>query len=77
VFDPNAVGRCASGARKLRYRTYGDALGALMRLEKDRPAEGVRSVYQCAACGDWHVSHKTFTLTKPKGRGKRRRRLVK
>jgi hypothetical protein len=70
-------------ANKKTYFTYGEALAVLDTLA---PAcldavTGLRnligSVYSCDSCGGWHVSSRKFTIAKRRGRGKRRRGVVK
>jgi hypothetical protein len=60
--------------RKIRYRTYGEALDALIERVGD-PLRG--SAYECGACGTWHISSRRFTLNKTRGRGGMRRGIVK
>jgi hypothetical protein len=66
--------RCPKSGKR-RFASYGDALAALIALEERSPREGVRSAYQCEVCGDWHISHKLLALVKPRGCGKRRKRM--
>lgn len=66
---------CPSGKRA--YSSYAAALAALGDLDDRGQLRGpVGSVYGCAACDGWHVSSRKFTLTRRRGRGKRRRGLV-
>jgi hypothetical protein len=62
--------QCKTG--KVAHSTYSAALEALGRMA--RPELG--SVYTYEACAAFHVSSRLFTLTRKKGRGKSRKRLV-
>jgi hypothetical protein len=64
---------------KSKYDTYAEALGKLdSRYDLVTGLSSLSgSVYPCDFCGGFHVSSKKFTLQKPRGRGKRRRGLVK
>ena len=66
---------CTSGKRA--FETYGEALAALNALAVTGTMRGpIGSVYACTSCEMFHISTRVFTLAKPKGRGKKRRRLV-
>jgi hypothetical protein len=62
--------------RKRGFADYASALAALIDLEQRSPRPVPGSCYQCLKCEMWHISSKKFTLYKPPGRGKQRRRLV-
>jgi hypothetical protein len=69
-------GSCTSGKRA--FESYAEALAALSALAATGTMRGpVGSIYTCTSCEMFHISSRVFTLTKPKGRGKKRRRLVR
>jgi hypothetical protein len=70
--------RYCPAARKLSYRTYGEALAELdfRRDALTGLASLSTSAYSCDSCGGWHISRKRFTVSKRKGRGKWRRGVV-
>ncbi len=68
---------CPTG--KVRQPDYASALAQV-----DTVVDGVTglrslagSVYPCDSCSGFHVSSRRFTLAKPKGRGKRRKGMVR
>jgi hypothetical protein len=67
------MSECPHGKRG--YPSYGDALAALVELDSREGRTDRGSVYECR-CGAWHVSKRLFTLTKARGRDKRRRGVV-
>ena len=72
------IGCVGPRERKKRFATYGDALRAFVRLEKKgliRP--GLGEIYECLDCEGFHITSRRFTLVKPKGRGKRRRKMLR
>ena len=66
-------GRCPSGKRS--YDTYASASEALIELEQRSPRPVPGTIYTCT-CETFHISSRTFTLSKVRGRGKKRKRLV-
>jgi hypothetical protein len=62
---------------KRKHSSYVAALAEFDRLVALRGMDPSRaSIYECSTCRAWHISSRRFTLTKPKGRGKKRRGLV-
>ena len=46
----------ASCSSKIRYESFGDALGALRMLREGRDDAADAGVYQCLACEGWHIT---------------------
>ena len=71
---PSEVESCPLGKRP--YSSYGEALGALIDLDRRERRESRGSVYECRVCGKWHLCKRLFTVNKPRGRGRRRRGVM-
>ncbi len=66
-----------SGGKKTRFPTYAAALREFVRREQNGYLRAdLASICQCSSCDSWHISSTRYTLVKPKGRGKRRKKLV-
>jgi hypothetical protein len=61
--------RCSSG--KYGFTFYGDALMALVDVDRREGRTSRGSVYECERCDQWHVSKRLFWVTKHRGRGRR------
>jgi hypothetical protein len=74
---PSKTRKCPKNSKDI-YPTYADALAEIDM--RNRGAGFVQeltgSAFSCEACSGWHISKRRFTLTKKKGRGKQRRRLL-
>ena len=67
--------RCASGKRQ--FATYAAALAALEDLRaRGLLRDPIGAVYECARCDGWHVSSRKYALSKKRGRGKTRRKIL-
>jgi hypothetical protein len=65
---------CPSG--KYGFAFYGDALMALIAVDRSKGRSNRGSVYECPTCDQWHVSKRLFTVAKSRGRGRKRRGVI-
>jgi hypothetical protein len=67
---------CAAEGKQ-GFEQYADAIAYLERKNAKQGKDRMYGeIYSCPSCGNFHVTQRTFTLSKKKGRGKTRRGLV-